>query len=154
MNCHTAKSPESATHEINEVHLPEGLVGFSELNSVEIVYSENNLPFMWMRDKDDSGLSFLVIEPMWVLSEYEIELYEQDKETLELQTADDALVLLILTVGKNNQNITANLIGPVVINRKTQTGKQVLICNNKRFSARHVLLDNNKEIPIDVDTHA
>ena len=37
---------------------------------------------------------------------------------------------------------TVNLVGPVIINRRTGIGKQVVLANHGRFSAHHPLLGN------------
>ena len=42
---------------------PQGLFGFSEIRTMELFFDKEELPFMWLREKDDKGLAFIVIEP-------------------------------------------------------------------------------------------
>ena len=48
-------------------------------------------------------------------------------ERLNLQDSDDALMLVILTVDKEPADATANLMGPIVVNRHTLDAAQVVL---------------------------
>ena len=39
------------------------------------------------------------------------------------------------------QHVTVNLVGPIVVNRHTLIGKQVILANFDQYSAQHVLID-------------
>jgi flagellar assembly factor FliW len=73
-----------------------------------------------------------------VLPEYKPDIPPADVEFLGLKNADDALLLGIVTVHGAN-HATMNLRGPVVINRHTHTGKQVIITNANQYSVQHPL---------------
>ena len=51
----------------NKVSLPDGLFGFAEIRSMELVFDHEELPFMWLREDKQDGLAFVVIEPTKVL---------------------------------------------------------------------------------------
>ena len=51
----------------NKLSLPEGLFGFSQIRSMELMFDEDELPFMWLREEKEDGLAFVVIEPGGVL---------------------------------------------------------------------------------------
>ncbi|MGH9017301.1 MAG: flagellar assembly protein FliW [Acidimicrobiales bacterium] len=80
-------------------------------------------PFCVMRSEEEPGISFVLVEPGPLFPDYTIEIDEQHVERLGLQSADDALVLLIVTVG---QPPTANLLGPLVVHRRTHAAAQVV----------------------------
>ncbi|HEY1716971.1 MAG TPA: flagellar assembly protein FliW, partial [Verrucomicrobiae bacterium] len=61
-----------------------------------------------------------------------------DVDFLELADATDALLLGIVTIHGQNR-ATMNLKGPIVINRRTHTGKQVIIANAADYSVQHPL---------------
>jgi len=44
-----------------------------------------------------------------------------------LDAPDEALVLMIVTLGEKPEDATANLLGPVVINTRTREGLQVVL---------------------------
>jgi flagellar assembly factor FliW len=80
-------------------------------------------PFCVMRAEDESGISFVLVSPGVLFPDYTIEIDEQHVATLALESADDALVMAIVTLGVPP---TANLLGPLVMNRRTRAAAQVV----------------------------
>ncbi|HXQ62580.1 MAG TPA: flagellar assembly protein FliW [Acidimicrobiales bacterium] len=80
-------------------------------------------PFCVMRSVDETGISFVLVPPGALFPDYTIEIDEQHVATLGLESADDAVVLAIVTLG---QPPTANLLGPLVVNRRTRAAAQVV----------------------------
>ena len=135
--------PEQKTTEpCSTVKLPLGLMGFADLKELELVYSQEELPFMHLQQKEAEGLEFLVIEPYGLIPDYKVEIADQDLEFLELTTPEDVLLLNIVTIaGDDKRKVLVNLVGPIVVNRKTQKGKQVVIANYQEHSAKHLLFE-------------
>lgn len=75
----------------------------------------------------DSDLRFLVVSPTPFFPDYAPEIDDDVAQRLELMTADDALVLLVLTAGESLASSTANLIAPIVVNRNTYRAAQVVL---------------------------
>lgn len=127
-----------------EFELPAGLIGFEEATRFELLINEEEEPFMWIRCVDRHELGFVVIEPSAVLKDYDVEIADDDATKLEIEAAEDALVLNIVTVRDNDiEAATVNLIGPIVLNRRTLKGKQLIAANYMKFSARHPLLSES-----------
>jgi flagellar assembly factor FliW len=123
------------------VSLPFGLVGFPEHKQMELVCLPEQLPFLWMRVSGPSPLHFIVIESASVMNDYEPELFDEDAAAIGLSKPEDALVLNIVCVQPNRAlEATVNLVGPVIVNRRTSVGKQVVLANHGRFSAYHPLV--------------
>lgn len=130
------------TSDSTPIELPQGLIGLPELTRLEIVRHPESWPFVTLRSPEPDGLQFLAIEPYDFVPGYILELNDFDTEVLGLKRAGDALVLNIVTVhSAEPQFVTANLIGPVVINRHTRTARQVILANSEEYSPRHVLVD-------------
>ncbi len=125
-----------------EFKLPGGLIGFPDVTDFELLANTDELPFMWIRSVEHREISFVVIEPSEILDSYEVEIPDDDIESLGIQSEKDTLVLNIVTIkdGETIDSATVNLIGPVVLNRHTMEGKQVVILNNHKFSARHPIM--------------
>ena len=125
-----------------EFRLTKGLVGFPDENEFELLVNTEELPFMWIRSTKNHELGFVVLEPAQFLTEYEIEIADDDAEELGITSFDDALVLNIVTIrGEENlESATANLVGPIVINRNSQVGKQVIVSNHMKYSTKHPIL--------------
>ena len=129
------------SHRANEVDLPAGLIGFPDHKRMELVYVPEQLPFLWMRLKGPDPLNFVVIEPRGVVADYEPEIFDEDAAALGITGPNDATVLNIVCLDQAHpQKATVNLAGPVIINRRTGVGRQVVLANHGRYSARHPLL--------------
>ena len=76
---------------------------------------------------DQPGLEFVVALPEAFFPDYSPEIDDTTAERLGLSTAEDALLLVILTVAENIEQTTANLMAPVVINRHTGQAVQALL---------------------------
>ena len=124
----------------NTISLPQGLFGFSQLRSMELLFEEDELPFMWLREQKEDGLAFIVLEPGPVLPEYSVEIADADIEVLGITGPEDTMILNIVTLLPEQANkISLHLVGPIIVNRKTLVGKQCIINNHEEYSARHIL---------------
>ena len=130
----------------NEILLPHGIIGFGAYKRAELLYLPDHLPFLWMKlysPVDD--LHFIVIEPGGIVPGYEPEIFDVDAEQLDLRDPAEAMILNIVTLRRQNPvEATANLIGPLVVNRRTRIGRQLVISNYSRYSANHLLVENSQ----------
>ena len=123
-----------------QIELPAGLIGLPQLRHFEVLHVGDSWPFVSLRSLDDDDFHFLAVEPHNVIPGYELELGDADADTLGLSDPDDALVYNIVTVHVSpSQYVTANLAGPVVVNRHTAVGKQVILANGDKYSTNHPL---------------
>ena len=124
-----------------EFDLPAGLIGFADLRRVELIVNPGELPFMWLRDVDNHALNFVVVEPLQLFPGYTIDLADEDAARLAITTPGDTLIFNIVNIRDDEpEAATVNLIGPIVVNRHTRAGRQVVITNYADYSARHPLL--------------
>ena len=124
------------------IEVPHGLIGLSKLRSFDVTPAKDAWPFVTLHALGDDELNFLAMEPHSVIPDYNLELTDYDAEILGLTDAKDALVYNIVTVHPTAKNyVTANLVAPLVVNRRTLTGKQVILMNSENFSAKHALID-------------
>jgi flagellar assembly factor FliW len=89
--------------------------------------------------KGDASLAFVVINPFLIAPDYRPDIPQADVDFLGINDPEDAMLLNIVTVHKGGQ-ATMNLKGPIVINRNTGVGKQVVISNGAEYSVQHPLL--------------
>ena len=124
----------------NRISLPQGLFGFSQIRSMELLFDQEELPFMWLREEKQDGLAFIVLEPGGVIPDYTVEISDGDIKVLGVSGPEDTMILNIVTLlPEQPSKISLNLVGPIIVNRKTLVGKQCIINNHEDFSARHVL---------------
>ena len=115
-----------------------GLLGFERIKEYLLISSPAEEPFRWLRVKDNPSLAFLVLEPFIALPEYQPDIPEADVEFLGLRGPGDAILYNIVTL-HGEQRATINLKGPVVINRTTGVGKQVILANAAQYSVQYPL---------------
>jgi flagellar assembly factor FliW len=124
-----------------EFSLPAGLIGFPDVRQLELIYNPEELPFMWLRAAENRALNFIVIEPQGLVPGYTIELSDDEAALLGIESAADVLLFNIVTLrAEAPESATVNLIGPIVVNRRTLVGRQMVITNFAGYSARHPLL--------------
>lgn len=127
--------------------LPFGLIGLPQLRRFEAAPVANGWPLVQLRSLAEEALHFLAIEPHHVIPGYEIELRDEDAEALQLTGAEDALIFNVVTVHSTRpQYATVNLIGPIIVNRRTLVGQQLIIENSAAYSTSHPLVDERTEV--------
>lgn len=130
----------------NQLELPQGLIGFGSYTRAELLYLPDHLPFLWMKMHSPAdSLHFIVIEPGGIVPGYEPEIFDLDAEALDLRDPAEAMILNIVTLKNQNPvEATVNLVGPLVVNRRTRIGRQLVISNYSRYSAHHALVENSQ----------
>ena len=120
------------------IRLPYGLLGFERVKNYVLLTRPHEEPFMWLQMLDEARQAFLVVSPFLVLPGYQPDIAEGDVKFLELNDPADALLVNIVTL-RDNGHATINLKGPLVINRHTMVGKQVIPNNAAQYSLHHPL---------------
>lgn len=139
MKCDNAIEVDSSPAAVAcEVRLPMGMLGFEQIKDYLLIARGGEEPFRWLQVKGDVSLAFVVVEPFLVIPEYQPDLPEADVEFLGLSSPDEAVLYNIVTVNGGGK-ATINLKGPIVINRTTGMGKQVVIANAAEYSVHHPL---------------
>jgi len=125
------------------IRMPRGPLGFEDRTSYCLIQHRPDTSFRWLQSTEDPRLAFVVVDPSEFFSDYEIELTDADVERLSLESAEDAMVLVIATVAENGAEVTVNLLAPIVINSKNLVGMQVVLQDN-RYSVKHPLATQSK----------
>jgi len=104
-----------------------GLTGFPESVRYALVEVPEAPPLFLLKSLDQPGLEFVVAPPMLFFPDYAPEIDEASAERLELVDANDALLLVVLTIGADAASTTANLLAPIVIHERTRVAAQVVL---------------------------
>jgi flagellar assembly factor FliW len=122
-----------------------GMPGLDQYTRFTLVPIDDS-PVYWLRCDDEPGIMLPVAEAFAVSNTYTVDLNDADRHDLALATPDDALVLTVLTLAMDCDQITANLVAPVVINRRTWAAKQVIL-DTTHYSIRQPLASLTNEYP-------
>lgn len=121
------------------LEFPQGLLGFEAIHRYCLLPHAPGSPFSWLQAVDEPGLAFVLVNPFEFFLEYEFEISDADTDLLQLQDLADIAVYAIVTIGR--PEITANLAGPLIINRAHRIACQGVI-SNPRYGTRHSLVNH------------
>jgi flagellar assembly factor FliW len=118
---------------------PHGIIGFEQFKKYALLDAAQQ-PFYWLQSLDVAEIAFVLISPPVFRPDYTPGAPPEDMEELALAAPDDLLVFAIVTIPENQNRMTANLQGPILINRRTRTGRQSISLNQK-WQLKHFILD-------------
>ncbi len=124
------------------IEIDGGLLGFPDATRYIRVPMPDADGWLWLQSVDDPDLAFLAIDAFLFFPDYDLELPEADVTAIALESSSDADVLALVTVRRAAdgavESITANLLGPVVINNPTGVGRQVVL-SDSQYSTREIV---------------
>jgi len=132
--------------EVNEdeiIRFPRGILGFADYRQYVILEQENSV-FSFLQSVEEPDLSFVIIMPELVRSDYAVELSEEDIDLLRMNSPEDGRVYGIVTIPENVAEMTVNLQAPVVINTKELLGVQLIIQGDKYHTRHNVIAEMQK----------
>ncbi len=129
-------------YEIDErqlIDVPVGLFGFENLHRYALIDAHQK-PFIWLQSLEKTEVAFVLINPLLFRPDYTVDATEDDLAALEIGDPDDMLCFAIVTIPDDGRGMTANLQGPLLINRKTHRARQI-ISVNPQWQIRHSITD-------------
>ncbi len=124
------------------ISFPHGIPGFEDKKQFVLVQIPDFVPFEWLVCVDGSRLRFAVINPLLFRTDYLPNINKEELEELAIKKPEDILLYTIVTIAENPLQSTANLVGPVMINKTKRVGKQVII-EDERYSTQEPILRKN-----------
>lgn len=126
------------------VHFPEGLLGFPQQRDYAILDHKPGSPFHWLQSLDVPELAFVMIDPFAVREDYLKDLTDQEKDPFKGRESRRPLIFALATIpaGKVEQ-MTVNLLGPIVIDAEMQVGRQIVLANSA-YHTRHPVFPSKR----------
>lgn len=121
--------------ESQKISFPKGLLGFETLKDYIIINAEQE-PYYWLQSLDSEQVAFILINPFLFRPDYEMDIDNEELLTIEIADPAKAIIFSIVTVPPDDGPITANLQGPLVINRDTRLGIQTVLTDS-RWKTKH-----------------
>lgn len=137
---------EVSTTRFGDINIPEdsiytfpaGLLGFP-LEKKFAIISENNGPLKWMQSVTEPSLAFVVCDPLLFKADYRVKSPKSDLADIEVDDVNKAVVLVILVIRERAEDITANLLGPLVFNADNRKAKQ-LVLSDSDYTTKYKIL--------------
>ena len=124
--------------ERQRIEFPYGILGFEKLQSYVLLDAPQQ-PFYWLQALDLVEVAFVLINPVIFRPDYTVEVPREELEEIGIDSCDKMLTFAIVTIPQNPSDMTANLQGPIIINKDTRVGRQS-ISTNPRWEVRHPVL--------------
>jgi flagellar assembly factor FliW len=127
--------------ERQKVSFPAGLFGFESVKDYVLIDAERQ-PFYWLQSLEAEHIAFITINPFLFRPDYELDIEDDLLKDIGIIKAEDALVFSIVTIPPDGP-MTANLQGPLIINRETRIGRQGIL-TDPRWKTKHDILEELK----------
>lgn len=121
--------------ETDIIRFPWGIPGFPNLRRWLALNVNEQNTFVWLQSLDDVNVSLPTLDPYFVFEDYDPKLPGYAVAALEIEAPSDFTILCVVVVTENAEEMTMNLFAPIVINLRTQMGRQVVL-ENSGFSVR------------------
>ena len=123
------------------IKFERGIPGFENLREFVVVEKEESYPIMWLVSLDSPDVAIPVIDPWLVRIDYSVDIDEETIRELEIEGMEDLRILSVLVIPVGNpKEMTINLMAPIIINKRTGKGKQIIM-ENSGYGIRHRVID-------------
>jgi len=129
------------TIEVNErqkITFPFGLFGFESLKEYVLLDAAQE-PFYWLQSMDEENTAFILIDPFIFRPDYEMDISNEELLPIGITESEKAVIFSIVTIPPDNSPMTANLQGPLVINRDSRLGIQAVLTDS-RWKTKHDIM--------------
>lgn len=126
--------------ERQQIHFPSGILGFENFHDF-VLLDAAQPPFLWLQSMEVREIAFVLISPAVFRKDYTLDIMDSDLKEIGLSTIqdEDLISFAIVTIPEDQNDMTANLQGPIIINRQQKLGRQSISTNNK-WQTRHFIL--------------
>ena len=155
MNTSNAKAPALRvvnTTRFGELTIPEeeifefrwGLPGFGLLREFVVLAIEEQKPYVWLQSLERPEIALPLIDPWTLFDEYDPQLPAVTASVLEIEAAEDFCLMCVTVVGEQADELTVNLLAPIVFNLRCRIGRQVML-EDCDYSVRTPIPRNARE---------
>lgn len=155
MKLTTKNFGEIEIKDANIIHFEEGVPGFpDDGKDYAIIFNDDlpaelhetkveNSPLLWLQSTANPELAFVVLNTFAYYEDYDPKISQDEIASLGEYDPETFEIYNIVIIPENMQDMTVNLKGPIVINRKTQKGKQAIVVNEE-YGVRHRVFTESK----------
>jgi len=127
------------------IHLKEGLLGIPEWKKFVLQIIDELMPIMLLASQDTPMVSFPVVDPWLIDTEYMPKLSDEDKAYFGVENETELAWFVILNVKNDPFQVTANLLSPIVTSADGEKARQVMLSKTPYETAHPIkVLDPEK----------
>ena len=141
----TARFGEIDVEEDKIVHFEQGIPAFEDEHEFLVIPYDAESPYYFMQSLTTPDLAFLLTVPFVFFPDYEFELDDEVLKQLGIKQQEEILIYALITIpGGKVEDMTANLMAPVVINTTNMQARQVVL-DRSGYTTRHRLFPKKEE---------
>lgn len=148
MNVETTRFGRIEVPEEKIIDFPEGLIGFSQLKKFVVIQHKKSLTMYWLQSLEKADMAFLMMFPFNMIPDYAPRLSGSDCEHLQLSNGDiaKAEIYTFTVVPENPQDMSVNLLSPIVINPDAGLGRQIVLDDSRYSVAFKIIREIHKKL--------
>jgi len=128
MNIETKLFGEIGVDENKLIKFVNGIVGFPELTDFLLIHdSEGGKGIQWLQSVQEPAFAMPVMNPLAVKEDFNPVIEDELLKPLGIKDEADFLVLVTVTVPKNIEEMSVNLMAPIIISGETRKANQVIV---------------------------
>ena len=112
------------------IHFPLGLPGLEGHTRFVLGRTEEEAPFFTLRSLDDTRIGLTVVEPYALVPDYSFDVDDDQLIPISSPSNLDCAVMVVVLVTSNENGkikVQANLVAPIVVNKKVKMGRQIVL---------------------------
>ncbi len=127
------------------ISMKRGLIGFADRRRFVTLSAAPNSTLLWYQSVDDPALAFVIASPGLFVPDYDISFSRNVLEALEAEDPKELDVYVLVTIPRGRpQEMTGNLLGPLVVNPGARLAEQLIMDENKYSHTQPLLVLGTK----------
>lgn len=144
MKINTAKFGVMEIEKKDVISFESPIIGFNNSSNYALLPHAENSPFIWLQSLDEPEVAFVLIEAFNFFPDYAPDIDDRDLGELEVDSVEDLVLTLLVSIPKDYKKMTANLVAPIVINNKNRFAKQVIIKNSEKYNTKERIIKDQQ----------
>jgi flagellar assembly factor FliW len=123
------------------------ILGFEKFTQFIMLDHGEDSPFQWLQSIEEPSLAFVITNPNRFDIDYTITIPDEILERLDIQSEDDVIVMNIVNIPASNPGLmTANLVGPLVIQVNNLKAAQVILTDTQYDTKTRLIADTRLKV--------
>ena len=130
------------------ITLPSGLIGLKDVTRFAVVERDQAGWFQWWQAVDQASTAFITLDPRRIVPDYDLSGAEEDLKAVEAEAASKRMIATLVSLPENRLDaMTVNLLAPIVVNRRTREGRQIVL-PNERYPVAYRMVSSLQPLPV------
>ena len=123
------------------MNFPQGMPGFPDEKNFAFLPYEAESPFAFLQSASEPNLTFLLVEPFTFFQDYDLKVDDEIVDQLGISLENPPQVFNVVSIREKTEEMTANLLAPVLINWRDQKAMQIVL-EKTSYTTRHRLFSD------------